>query len=106
MDDRGKFSLTAEERETLISHNGSDGEKIFIYTSEQPMIRRLMNNPLFEVLDKRSNKSYACYPKPVSIEGSMPRAVLTIRKKIRKLTSKQRKKAKASLKHARDARKH
>lgn len=103
--DRG-LSLTSEERETIISHNGSDGGKINIYTSEQPMIRKLLNNPLFKVIDKRYNKSYTCHPKPVSVEGILPIKSLTIRKKIKKLTHKQRKKATATLKHAREARKH
>jgi hypothetical protein len=99
------LSLTAEERETIISWNDEDGDKIFIYTSQQPQIRKLLNNPLFECTDKRYNKSYACYPGPISVEGYLPRSALSIKKKIRKLTDEQRKEAAERLKIARKARK-
>lgn len=102
----GGLSLTAEERETLISFSDTDGNKVFIYSSQQPMIRRLMKNPFFEVLNKSYNRLYSCFPEPICIEGYLPKKALTIRMKIRKLTSQQRKKATASLKYARDARKH
>ena len=102
----GGLSLCSEERETIISMNNSDSGKIYIYSSEQPMIRKLMNNPLFKLTNKRYNKSYICYPNPIAIEGSLPLKALTIRKKIRKLSRKQQKEATASLKIAREARKH
>jgi len=77
-------SLTPEERETIISWADDDRGKIFIYSSQQPMIRRLLKNPLFELKDKRFNKSYHCFPDPISIEGYLPKRALTIRKVLRK----------------------
>ena len=100
-----RLSLTAEERETIICYSDADDDKVFIYSSQQPMIRKLMKNPLFEVLDKKYNSNYGCSPEPVSIEGFLPKKTLTIRTKIRKLTSKQRKKAMVTLKYAREAQK-
>ena len=80
----GTQSLTAEERETLISWADDDKDKIFIYSSQQPMIRRLQKNPLFEQIRERFNKAYRVYPDPISIEGYLPKRALTIRKVLRK----------------------
>jgi len=102
----GGLSLTSEERETIISYNDSDGGKIFIYTSQQPLIRRLLSNPLFEVLHKSYNRLYACFPGPISVEGYLPKKALTIRRKFRNLTPKQKKKAEETLRFARETQKH
>lgn len=104
MEDKNKLSLSMAERETIISWNDSDKDKIFIYTSQAPTIRRLLKNPLFECCDKRYNKNYSCFPDPISVEGYLPRKALTLRTKIRKLTREQREKASERLKHARESR--
>ena len=75
-----KISLTAEERETIISWADDDKDQIFIYSSQQPMIRRLLKNPLFKLTRDRYNKEYRMYPDPISIEGYLPKRALTIRK--------------------------
>ena len=75
-----KQSLTAEERETIISWADDDNDEIFIYSSQQPMIRRLLKNPLFRCEDKRYNNTYNCYPDPISVEGYLPKRALTLRK--------------------------
>ena len=100
------FFLTPGERETLISWNDEDGDKIFISTSQQPMIRRLLKNPLFEVLHKSYNRRYACFPGPICVGGYLPKKALTIRRKFRKLTPKQKKKAQETLRFARETQKH
>jgi hypothetical protein len=73
--------LTREERETIISWNDEDGDKIWVYSSQQPMVRRLRRNPLFELKSECYNKNYKCYPSPISVEGYLPRKALTIRTK-------------------------
>jgi len=104
-DGAGSCSLTSEERETVISLTDDDRDGIFIYSSQQPMIRRLLRNPLFKCQRKTYNKSYRCYPDPISIQGMLPRKALTIRTKIRKLSPEQRKQAVERLKNARERRK-
>jgi len=104
-DETGNYSLTQEERETLISFADDDRDKIFIYSSQQPMIKRLLKNPLFKCRRKAYNRAYKCYPDPISVEGMLPRKVLTIRIKIRKLSPEQRKQAVERLKNAREAQK-
>jgi len=79
------LSLTREERETIISWSDEDRDKIWIYSSQQPMIRKLKKNPLFELKNESYNKDYKCYPNPISIEGYLPRKALIIRTKIVKL---------------------
>jgi glycosyltransferase involved in cell wall biosynthesis len=75
------LSLTREERETIISWSDEDGDKIWIYSTQQPMIRRLRRNPLFELKSEGYNKNYKYYPNPISVEGYLPRKALTIRTK-------------------------
>ena len=90
----GKHSLSAEERETIIQWaDGENRDKIFIYSSYQPMVRRLLKNPHFECQCKAYNKSYSCHPNPVSVEGTLPRKCLTIRKSLskRKYSDQERK---------------
>lgn len=77
-------SLLAEERETIISWADDDKDKIFIYSSQQPMIRRLKKNPLFELIKERNNPNYRL--NPISIEGYLPKRALTIRKVLAKAT--------------------
>ena len=90
----GKHSLLAEERETIIQWaDGENRDKIFIYSSYQPMIRRLLRNPHFECQRKVYNKSYSCYPDPISVEGSLPYRCLTIRRKLREYSEQERKDA-------------
>jgi len=100
--DAGSCSLTAEERETVISLTDDERDEIFIYSSQQPMIRRLLKNPLFKCKQKRFNKAYKIYPNPISVEGMLPRKALTIRTKIRKLSLEQRKQAVERLEIARE----
>lgn len=104
-DKTGDSSLTSEERETVISWADDDRNEIFIYTIQQPMIRRLLRNPLFKCQRKAYNKAYKCFPGPISIEGMLPRKALTLRKKIRKLSPKQREQAVKRLKKARERQK-
>lgn len=87
-----KKYLTAPERETIISW-ADDDDKIFIYSSQQPMIRKLRKNKLFELMEERFNKNYAHYPEAISIEGYIPKNALTIRTKIirREFTKEQKK---------------
>lgn len=90
----GKHSLSAEERETIIQWaDGENRDKIFIYSSYQPMVRRLLRNPHFECQRKAYNKSYSCYPDPISVEGSLPYRCLTIRRKLREYSEQERKDA-------------
>jgi len=98
-----KIYLTSPERETIISWSDDD-EKIFIYSSQQPMIRKLRKNKLFELKEEHFNKSYACYPSPISVEGYIPKNALTIRAKItkRKLTEEQKKEVGERLKKGRE----
>jgi len=74
--------LTDEEKETIISCCDENKDKIFIYSRQQPMIRRLLKNPLFDCKQKTFNKAYRCYPDPVNVSGYLPRKCLTIRNKI------------------------
>ena len=104
-DEAGEYSLTQEERETVISWADDDRAEIFIYTSQQPMVRRLLKNPLFKCQLKRYNKAYKCHPGPISVEGLLPRKALTIRTKIRKLSPEQREQAVKLLKKARERQK-
>lgn len=89
--EKTKSYLSPTERETILSWNDGDKNKIFIYSSQQSMIRQLINNPLFKIIRQQFNRAYNCYPKPLSIEGFLPRNALTIRKRIikRKLTEEQ-----------------
>lgn len=105
----GNNSLTPEEREIVIQWaDAEDRDKIFIYSSYQPIIRRLLKNPLFECQRKVYNKAYKVYPDPISVEGALPRKCLTIRTKLvkgRKLSPEERKIAGERLRKAREARK-
>ena len=91
--EEGSYHLTAGERETIISWNDEDRNTIWIYSNQQPMIRRLLKNPLFECQRKAYNKAYKIYPDPISVEGMLPRKCLTIRTKLvkRELTDEQKK---------------
>lgn len=102
-DDTGSCSLTQEERETVISWADDDRAEIFIYSTQQPMIRRFLRNPLFKCQRKSYNKAYKCYPGPISVQGMLPRKALTIRTKIRKLSPEQRRQAVERLKIARES---
>lgn len=82
-----KQSLTAEERETIVSWNDED-KKIFIYSSKQPMIRRLKQNPLFELIEEENDSKYVV--NPVCIRGYLPKNAITIKKKIRRLSEEQK----------------
>jgi len=101
----GMCSLLSEERETIISWNDEDKGSIWIYSSQRPIIRRLLKNPLFRCQRKAYNKAYQVYPDPISVEGYLPRKALTIRTKIRKLSSEQRTQAVERLKNARERQK-
>ena len=79
-----KKYLTISERETIISWRDRDAN-IFIYSSQQPMIRKLRKNKLFELTGEHFNKNYARYPEAISIEGYVPKNALTIRTKIVRL---------------------
>ncbi len=105
--EEGSYHLVAEERETIISWNDEDRDSIWIYSSQQPMIRRLLKNPLFECQRKVYNKAYKICPSPISVEGILPRRVLTIRTKLvkREITDEQKKELVERLKHARESQK-
>jgi len=90
-DEVSKTSLTAEERETIISWSDIDKTHFFIYSTQQPIIRKLLRNPLFSMGRKQYNKAYRVHPEPISIEGYLPKRCLTIRSKLRKLTPEQKK---------------
>jgi len=96
-----KLSLCAEERETVLSWTDEERDVVFVYSSQQPMIRKLLKNPLFEVTDQRFNEDYTCHPNPISIEGTLPLRALTIRKKFVKLTAEQVEERAERLKEAR-----
>jgi len=100
-----KEYLTSMERETIISW-ADDDDKIFIYSSQQPMIRKLGKNKLFDLKEEQFNKNYAIFPKPISVEGYLPKKALTIRTKIvkRKLTEVQKKEVVERLKKGREIR--
>ena len=101
----GSYSLTEYERETIVSMNDEDN-KWWIYTSQQPMIRRLLKNPLFELVDKQFNKNYYCHPSPIAIEGYLPKKAITIRTKRkakRQLTAEQRAEIGERLKRGRES---
>lgn len=98
-----KQSLTKYERETIISWS-ADEDKIFICSSQQPMIRRLLKNPLFELKEKQFNKNYSCHPNLLSIEGFAPLKALTIRTKLikRSMTDDEKKEFAIRMKNARE----
>jgi hypothetical protein len=99
-----KYSLTADERETIISWNDSDEGKIFIYSSQRPIVRKLLKNPLFRVRRKYVDKNYRVFPEPLYVEGFLPLRCLTIRTKLvrRKLSDEQRHEYAIRLKNARE----
>ena len=90
-----KLSLTAEERETIISWCDTDRDgMIWIHTTQKPMIRRLQKNPLFKL-----ESEHRCddYKDPLlGIDGYLPRNALTIRTRVKKLSAEH----KQSLKNA------
>jgi len=96
-----KCSLTKNERETIISWNDSDNSTFFIYSTQQPMIKKILRNPYFKIENKRYNLNYSCHPNPISIEGYMPIKCLTIRTKLRHLTKKQKQQQLENLRKAR-----
>ena len=84
-----KLTLTAEERETIISWCDTDKNgKIWIHTTQKPMIRRLLKNPLFELEDEHRCNDYK--DPLLGIDGYLPRTALTIRTRVKKLSQKQR----------------
>lgn len=89
MSKRGRHVLHAEERETIISWCDTDKNgMIWIHSTQKPMIRRLLKNPLFKL-----EKEHRCdlYKDPLlGVDGYLPRKALTIRTRIRKATPKQR----------------
>ena len=96
-----KHSLEADERETIISWSDSDKSHFFIYSSQQPMIRKLLRNPKFILENERFNKEYSCYPRPICVEGYLPLRCLTIRTKFRKVSDKERKRLQEHMKKIR-----
>jgi len=100
--DKGSQSLEPEERETIISWNDEDRAIISIYSSQQPMIRRLLKNPLFKCQRKVYNSAYR-NPGPISVDGVLPKKALTIRTKLvrRVLTDQQKKELTQRLKNSR-----
>lgn len=104
--DHKKEYLTAPERETIISWCDDD-DKIFIYSSQQPMIRKLSKNRLFELKEEQFNKNYAVFPKPISVEGYIPKNALTVRTRIvrRRFTKEQKKEIVERLKKGREFKK-
>jgi len=84
-------SLLAEERETMISWCDDDTSgKIWIHTTQMPMVRRLLKNPLFELECEHKDQGFSeCH----GVDGYLPRSALTIRtKKVKRvLTDEQRK---------------
>src|SRR4030042_4187590 len=103
--DKNKISLTSEERETVISWADDDTDKkIWIYTSQQPMIRKLRKNPYFELL--REHKSDYYHYNIIAIEGYLPLNFLTIRSKKRTVSQKQREQARQRMKNMHRGLKH
>jgi len=84
-------SLIAEERETVISWSDEDVDnRIFIHTTQMPMVRRLLKNPLFILDCEHKDQGFSeCH----GVDGYLPRSALTIRtKKVKRvLTDEQRK---------------
>jgi len=101
----GNCSLTRNERETIISFNDSDKNIFFIYSTQQPMIRKLLRNPLFVCTLERFNEEYTCHPDPISVEGYLPSQCLTIRKKLRQLTDEDKQQLQKRLQQGRKQRK-
>ena len=97
----GCLSLSALERETIICWNDSDSKRCYVYSSQQSMIRKLLNNPLFVIRNKNVDMRYRVYPCPVSVDGFLPLRCLTIRTKIRRLSDEQKKEMVRRLKLAR-----
>jgi hypothetical protein len=102
LEKKQKGSLTAEERETIISWSDCDKTHFFIYSTQQPMIKKLIRNPTFVCTKKRFNANYKVYPQPISIEGYLPKRCLTIRTKLRQLNEQQKKQLAKRLKKARE----
>jgi len=103
--DKNKISLTPEERETVISWADDDiDKKIWIYTSQQPMIRKLRKNPYFELL--REHKSDYYHYNIIAIEGCLPLNFLTIRSKKRTVSQKQREQSRQRMKNMHRGLKH
>ena len=73
-----KLSLTAEERETIISRSDAD-DKWSVYTSQKSMITKMTRNPVFELEKKHIDKSYI--RNPIAIEGCLPKWALSFRTK-------------------------
>ena len=102
--DKGSQSLEPEERETIISWDDEERDTINIYSSQQPMIRRLLKNPLFKCQRKAYNGAYRTHG-PISVDGELPKKALTIRTKLvrRVLTDRQKKEVAKRLKKGRQS---
>jgi hypothetical protein len=96
------LSLSRDEQETIISYDSSNNEYLYIYSSQQPMIKKLLRNPYFVIVKKRFNAKYKVYPEPISIEGFLPLRCLTIRSKLCVLSEDEVKKRREILKKARE----
>lgn len=93
-------SLTAEERETVISWSDEDIDgKIWIHTTQMPMVRRLLKNPLFQLACEYKDQGFdECH----GVSGYLPRSALTIRTKKRVLSDEQKFLAGERLRKARE----
>lgn len=82
--------LTAEERETIISWADDDGDKVFIHTTQLPMLRKLLKHPLFELQDEHIDGETGNL---FGIDGYLPRKVISIRNSVmkRELSDEERK---------------
>lgn len=96
-------SLTAEERETVISWCDDDTDGlIWIHTTQMPMVRKLLKNPLFVLTCEHKDPGFdGCH----GISGHLPRSALTIRTKRvkRVLTPEQKKMVVERFQKGRDA---
>ena len=79
------MSLTTEERETIISWCDDDEGKMFIHTTQRPMVRKLLSHPLFE-----KQQEIIIEGELVGVAGLLPQRSLSIRKKFRVMTEEQR----------------
>lgn len=97
-----KISLTPEERETVISWADDDiDKKIWIYTSQHRMIRKLRKNPYFELLREHICTIYRV--NPIAVEGYLPLNFLTIRSKKRTVSQEQREQSRQRMKNRHEA---
>ena len=81
------MSLESDERETIISWCDSDeNDKVFIHTTQRPMLRKLLSNKLFEKTHEIFDEGEL-----VGVDGYLPRKAIAIRKKFRVMSEEQKK---------------